>query len=275
MIRILATHDLDALRELLAHDPVCNLFLLGWLSSTPLTRAPWYGYFQADRLVGVTLVVDGRLAVPFALDPADARPIGFQLRIDRLAPGMVVGPRETCDILWEAWWPRSNPRLRYDQRLYILDRCPPEPMVAGFRLANSADQPRLLVPSARMEEEDLGRNPMILDPVQHDTLVRDRIRAKRTWVIERDGELVFHINVGTQLAHACQVGGTYVPPAARGLGLGAAGMRSLSRAILKGIAPETSRMLTLHVNEANLPAVRAYERAGFARSTAFRLLSAT
>jgi GNAT superfamily N-acetyltransferase len=275
VVRTLAARDLDALRALLAEDPICNLFLLGWLSSTPLNRAPWYGAFSGDQLAAVALVVDGRLAVPWASDPADARAIGERLRVERVEPGMIVGPRAACDALWAAWCPRFTPRLRYDQRLYTLDRCPNEPVAAGFRLAVPADQPRLLLPSARMEEEDLGRNPMILDPVQHDTVVRDRIRARRTWVIERDGEIVFHINVGTQLAHACQVGGTYVPPALRGRGLASAGMRSLARTILRGHATESSRMLTLHVNEANLPAVRCYEQAGFVRSIPFRLLAAT
>ncbi|MBA2322063.1 MAG: GNAT family N-acetyltransferase [Deltaproteobacteria bacterium] len=275
MVRILSVRDLDALRELLGDDPVCNLFLLGWLTSTPFHRAPWYGFFDLDQLRAVALVVDGRLAVPWAPEAADARPIGERLREDRLEPGMIVGPRAACDELWDGWDPRYTPRLRYDQRLYTLARVPEAPLEAGFRLAAAADQPRLLLPSARMEEEDLGRNPMLHDPVQHDTIVRDRIRARRTWVIEREGEIVFHINVGTQLPHACQVGGTYVPPAWRGRGLASAGMRALARAILLGRAPELSRMLTLHVNEANLPAVRCYEQAGFERSIPFRLIAAT
>lgn len=276
VVRLLAARDLDALRDLLAVDPVCNLFLLGWLATTPFNRAPWYGFFGGGTLVAVVLVVDGRLAVPWAPDPSDARPIGQRLRVDRVEPGMIVGPREACDALWAGWYPHCVPRLHYDQRLYTLTRPPPlllpEP---AFRLAVPADQPRLLIPSARMEEEDLGRNPMLADPMQHDTVVRDRIRARRTWVIDADREIVFHINVGTQLSHACQVGGTYVPPAWRGRGVASVGMRHLAHALLEGKAPERSRMLTLHVNEANTPAVRCYERAGFERSVPFRLIAAT
>lgn len=118
-----------------------------------------------------------------------------------------------------------------------------------------------------MEVEDLGRSPLS-DPEAHEAAVRERIRNGKTWVIERDGRIVFQINVGTATALGCQVGGTWVPRDLRGAGLATAGMRELCRRLLK-----RHPYVSLHVNEANTPAVRVYENAGFVRSAPYRLIT--
>ncbi len=119
-----------------------------------------------------------------------------------------------------------------------------------------------------MEEEDLGRNPRRAYRELHDQSVRDRIRQGKTWVLERNGQIVFQINAGSSVTPiGCQVGGTYVPPEHRGNGYAVVGMRALCRRLL-----QHNNAVTLHVNEANLPAVRTYERAGFTRAAPFRLV---
>ena len=264
--RLTTWHE-AAVEELLLTDPVQNLFLLGFLDSRVLDRAHWYGALRDDRVVALAMVLHGKLCVPYALEPGACSLIGAHLR-PRHPPCMLVGPREACDRLWQAWAPDATVDRRYDQRLYVCREEPAGPRIAGFRPARMSEWRVIAMQSGLMEEEDLGRNPQLDDPELHARVVRDRIQSGRTWVWERDMRLVFQINVGTQTHWGCQVGGTYVPPDLRGQGLAARGMRELCRVLVA-----RHGLVTLHVNEANTPAVRCYERAGFERDAPFRLLT--
>jgi hypothetical protein len=268
VVEILSFPHRDALEGLLNQDPVCNLFLLGWLRQHELDRMPWFGAFDRGALVGAALVVPGRLVVPYTPDAAWALRLGERLRANHIPAGMVIGPRLAVDALWTTWRP-GPPRIWYDQRLYLQDAPPDGPAVPGFRLATLRDAPALIDASAEMEREDLGRDPRDVEPEQHETVTRDRIRQGRSWVIERSGRIVFHIHVGTFLPEGAQVGGTYVPPDCRGQGLAAAGMAELGRRLLRG--PDAPARITLHVHEQNTAAVRAYLRAGYRPAHAYRL----
>lgn len=254
-----------SLRALLLGERVTNLFLLGFLEAHPLDRTCWYGAVDGGHLLGVVLVVPEQLCVPFCPEPAHAAAVGEILR-HTVDPCMMVGPRAACDALWGTWAPSAVPECWYDQRLYVLRDPPPGDPVPGFRAARMSEWRTLAINAARMELEDLRRNPADPDPTVHERVVRGRIRSGKTWVIEHDGEIVFQVNLGTSIDLGCQVGGTYVPPAHRGHGLATAGMRALGRHLL-----EDRPCVTLHVNEANGRAVRAYERAGFTRDVPMRL----
>jgi len=99
-------------------------------------------------------------------------------------------------------------------------------------------------------------------------VMQGRIKRGATWVIQRDGEIVFQVHVGTTSTWGCQVGGTYVPLRHRGHGLATEGMRALCQRLV----PQHGRV-TLHVNEDNTAAVRCYEKSGFDRAAPFRLMA--
>lgn len=258
---LLHSDDEPALEELLLEDPTQNLFLLGMLS-TGVGRASWYAVAEGDRLRAVAMVL-GRLCVPFAPRPKDATGLGSHLAT-RHTPDLVVGPREAVDALLAYWTPKK-PGVRYDQRLYVLDRPPAQAPDLAVKRAEPGHADRIAPLAAAMEREDLGRGPA--NPDVHHAVVRDRIAEGRTWIAEEGGEIVFLINVGTRHPFGCQVGGTYVPPPHRGRGLGTRGMVAVAHRLLA----EHPRV-TLHVNEANTPAVRAYERAGFRSGAPYRLI---
>ena len=263
----LARSDEAAIQELLEQDEVCNLFLLGFLQSHPVDRAWWYGARDADRVTGTVLVLPGRLAVPYCPDADDAARIGDHLyHLHR--PSLLVGPRDASDALWARWTRNRRPSRAHDQRLYILDAPPPGTDPPGFRRATYAEWPAVAAQSAAMELEDLGVDPSADNPRLHEQVVRERVKAGRTWIIERDREVVFQVNVGTTHVAGCQIGGTYVPPRHRGRGLAKAGIAALGRRLLARYP-----RVTLHVNEANLPAVHVYERVGYRRDAPFRLIT--
>ena len=253
-----------SLEGLLATDPVVNLFLIGFLTVHPVERSWWYGL--GDPLRAVVLVLPGRLAVPYAPDPDDAAILGDHLRYQHL-PSMIVGPRRASDQLWGRWTGNRRATTRYDQRLYLIDRPPPGEDPAGFRNGTLSEWRTIALNAARMEIEDIGVDPRAGNPKHHDTVVQDRVRAGRTFVISRSGRIVFQVNVGTSHRIGAQIGGTYVPAAHRGHRTAAAGIAATTRRILIN-----HPLVTLHVNEANTPAVRTYERVGYERHAPFRLI---
>jgi len=257
--------DEPSLAALLAGDEVAHLFLIGFLSSHPIDRAWWYGVLEGSRVRAAVLVLPDRLAVPCAPDPDDASVLGAHIA-SRHRPCLVVGPRAASDHLFERWSPGRGPRRIHDQRLYRLESIEDRPDPAGFRLAVWDDRAVVATQSAAMEREDLGTD-RLGEPDAHDQIVQDRIQGGRTWVIEREDRIVFQVNVGTTHAVGCQIGGTWVPPEHRGHGLATAGIAATCRRLLT-----THRRVTLHVNEVNHAAVRVYEKVGFVRDAAFRLL---
>jgi GNAT superfamily N-acetyltransferase len=263
-VRRLAREDEPAIDPLLAEDPVANLFLIGFLAIHPVDRSWWYGV--GDPVRAVVLVLPGRLAVPCARALGDADALGLHLRHQH-APCLTVGVRAVCDALWRRWAPATAPRRYYNQRLYRLEQAPEGEDPPGFRLGTAADGSWVVPQAAAMEVEDLGVDPAADNRALHEAAVIERLKAGRTWVIDRDGAIVFQINLGTSHRTGCQVGGTYVPPEHRGQGLAVAGVAATARRLLR-----THPRITLHVNEANTPAVRTYERVGFVRDAAFRLI---
>jgi len=213
------------------------------------------------------MVLPGRLSVPWVPVREDALALGRNLA--RLhTPCMLVGPRDDCDGLWETWAPGVEPTRRYDQRLYLLEDAPEVGLITGFRRARYDDWSVVARYAAEMEEEDLGTNPATEDPDLHEKVVQERVKAGRTWVIERGGEIVFQINVGTTTAWGCQIGGTFVPQTHRGKGLATQGVAALMDRLLS-----RQPQVTLHVNEANRAAVRVYEKVGFSKAAPFRLIT--
>lgn len=264
--------DEAPMEALLSREPVVNLFLIGFLAAHPAEHSWWYGLRgPKGRISALVLVLPGRLAVPYAPDPEDARALGAHLS-EQHTPCLLVGPRLAVDAMKERWFGDLPVQRSHDQHLYSLERgaLPPEwdvPDPEGYRPALYTDREAIARGAAEMELEDIGIDPRQVDPNHHISVVSERIRAGRTSVIERKREIVFQINVGTSHPLGCQLGGTWVPPSHRGQGLAKAGVAATCRRLLLD-----HPRVTLHVNEANTPAVRAYERVGFSKIAPFRLV---
>lgn len=264
-----------ALRRLLLADPDTNIFLLSALQSWGVAVADgvrWLGLGDTDRLDAVTWIgrpdpdpgrsTPAGLAVPWG-EPSACRAIGAVLA-QHGPPRTVIGPRQASDALWQGLGDPS-PRIWFDQRLYLCTQVRPGPHLQ-LRRARPHEVDLVADMSGRMVAEDLGRDPREDDADGHHRKVRARVLSGRTILGVQAGEVVFKLDEGSKTADGTQVGGTWVPPRWRGQGLAKAGMRAACAELLKG----TPR-ITLHVNEANMPAVRAYEATGFLPTTAFRL----
>ena len=272
--RLLPRHE-DEARALLMQDPEANLFMLDLLRQGGLPLA------GARHLwMGATDDSGGLVAVVYAATPHPARAastavawgadegcilLGRWLAMRR-GTRMIVGPRAPSDALWQGLG-SPPPQTRYDQRLYVCD-APPIGDSLPVERAREGDLDTLSRLHAAMLQEDLGIDLADLDMDTHRGQALFRIRKGRSWV-SRDatGRIQFTIGVGTEGPLGVQVGGTFVPPELRGTGISTRAMRGLCHRLL-----EAAPRVTLHVNEANLGAVKCYERSGFRRAAPFRLM---
>jgi predicted GNAT family acetyltransferase len=77
--------------------------------------------------------------------------------------------------------------------------------------------------------------------------------------------VVFKAEIGATTADVCQVQGVWVDPSLRGRGIGTSGTAAVVEQARARIAP----VVSLYVNDFNLPARRAYEKIGFSQVATF------
>jgi ribosomal protein S18 acetylase RimI-like enzyme len=269
----LRTPQLEALTALLSREPVVNLFLLDLLTRRGMGSwrfEEWYGVFDGDVMISAALLIGreapggaARLGVAYGADEGCVL-IGQRARWSGPVD-MLIGHRAASDALWEGL-EGAEPSVFFDQRLYTCRGVPGGEELA-LRAARPEEAAQLEALSGQMMVEDLGVDPRVSEPVRHRLAVAGRISGGRTLVADINGEICFILDIGTRQPHGAQVGGTFVPERFRGRGVATCGMRS---AVKRLLAAHDS--VSLHVNEANLPAIRCYERVGFQRGVPFRLL---
>ena len=195
-----------------------------------------------------------------------------------------MGPRSSSDAFFQGM---ECPEFRrfQDQRLFVNTNVPHPYSYLELRLARPSEFEILEVWAGQMLEEDTGINPRNIDIDTHRSNYFEKIQEGRILVGELTeeaclilklnyqslmhhfGEIAFVLELGSQIKMGTQVGNTFVPSHLRRHGIGFRGMRGAVHRIL-----QTSHIVTLLAHEKNLPAVRTHLRAGFKKSTPFRVI---
>lgn len=179
----------------------------------------------------------------------------------------IVGPAAQVELLWrlleQQWSPARE--IRWNQPHMEISSAPavrPDPLV---RRSEKADVATLYPACVAMYTEEVGVSP----EVGGSDLYRARVSqlVAKGWSFARieHGRVVFKAEVAAASPFACQIQGVYVDPDRRGEGLAASGMAAVVAIALREIAP----VVSLYVNDHNVAARRAYERAGFAQTGTF------
>jgi hypothetical protein len=117
-----------------------------------------------------------------------------------------------------------------------------------------------------MFTEEVGISPTAGDGgATYRARVSELIRAGRAFARIENGRVIFKAEIGSVTPHACQVQGVWVTPERRGEGLAAAGMAAVVQEAQRSIAP----VVSLYVNDFNVPARAAYRRTGFSQVATF------
>jgi len=265
-LRVLDQHDRAAAEELLARDPLVNVFVASRFRP---------GSGLGGELWGWT--VDGRLdALCYSganLVPVDAGTEAIEAFADRARRqgrrcSSIVGPTEMVEPLWRLLEPTWGPAraIRARQPYMAIDADPlvePDPLVRRVR----PEELDLLYPaSVAMFTEEVGVSPLLGDGgAAYRARVAELVSSGRAFARVEDGRVVFKAEVGVVSSRACQVQGVWVDPSRRGEGLAAPGMAAVVRECLQRFAP----VVSLYVNSYNLPALATYSRVGFSRVGTF------
>ena len=269
-LRLLGPSDLPAVRELTARDPVVNVFAdyrarLTQLDPRWLGGEVW-GYEVDGELVSACHAAANLVPVQATPDALAAFAERAVSQCRRCAT--IVGPAEAVEPLWTLLEPHWAParELRWGQPHLQISTAPavaPDPLV---RRTEPTDINALYPACVAMYTEEVGVSPEIGGGAE---LYRARVAqlVAKGWSFARieNGRVVFKAEVAAASPYACQVQGVYVDPSRRGEGLAAAGMAAVVSLALQEIAP----VVSLYVNEHNVPARRAYERAGFEQTATF------
>jgi hypothetical protein len=269
----LGSQHTDALRGLLSKDPIHNLYLLGLFEEFGVvprpgrTRFGFYGRFDGKALTAAVFVGgDGGLVVPSASDAASIGVIADALA-STVKLRATVGEKPAVDALVRSLC-TGRPRLSRTQKLFSVSADDLGPFTnPTLRLAREEDVPRLLPLAQGAVRELMERDPLSEDRAGYEARVAQRVRGRRTYVLEERGELVFKVDVGCRSQHGAELEGLYTVPAERRKGHATLCLGQISRHLLSSLP-----RLTLRVEEKDESLARMARKVGYLAGRTQRLV---
>jgi predicted GNAT family acetyltransferase len=272
-VRVLGPPDLPAALEVLAVDPVTNVFAEYRSRITQLDQrwlgGQMWGYVEDGELVSLCHV--GANLVPVQASEDACTAFAARALRQRRMSSTIVGPQDAVARLWSALEPSWGPARdeRWDQPHLAIGSAPLIDGDAGVRRTEPGEIDDLYPACVAMYTEEVGVSPEA-DGGRNMYRARVSQLINRGWSFSRieNGKVLFKAEIACASPSACQVQGVYVDPDHRGQGLGAAGMASVVQFALREGAPTVA----LSVNAHNLSARAAYEKVGFTQTTTFSTL---
>jgi uncharacterized protein len=217
--------------------------------------------YPVDEPVGVCYVGSGGLVVPAGL-PNAAQPLaaavrasGWRVLVGDLTLGEAIVDEAAAGLFRRRPYAREQRLMAVDAATVANVRCP------GLRRAVMDDLEPLTDFACGLHVEDQMGPPLSRSgraAVQQ--RVATSIRRDTSWVIEFDGQVAAKIDVSIESRRrGAQLAGVFVDRRWRSRGLARRGIADLSNRLLRAGMP----CVTLHVRADNVPALRAYEAAGY------------
>ena len=268
-VRALSASDLPALRDLLDHDPLVNLFVRHRVDLTGLQERLMggriWGYYEGSELVSACHA--GANIVPVQATPDAVDAFAEQVLRDGVRPASLVGLRSAVMPLWErvepTWGPARSVRpFQPFLELHEDSAVPSDPRVHRVVL----DEFDVLYPACvAMFTEEVGVDPEIGGASGYRARVAQLITQGWAFAIVEDGEVLFKTEVGAATSYACQLQGVWVRPDRRGEDIAVSALAAVVEQVRASVAPA----VTLYVNDHNRSARRTYERVGFRETEMF------
>jgi len=262
--RILTAADAPVVRELVAADPVGNVFVASRVDAGVLnaTSAGLLWGWPASRPRALLYV--GANMVPVASD-LDALWAFVEAAGRRRTCQSIVGPSWLAWPLWqglaERWGSayQAVREVRRHQPVMSLSGPPLCPADRRVRPIRPAEFPSYLDASVAMYTEEVGNDPLAQGAGSgYRAYCRSLVDSGRALGIVEDGKVIFKSDIGAASGTVAQIQGVWLDPELRGRGLAAPAMAAVVEYVLAQYATAS-----LYVNDFNRRAIRAYERVGF------------
>jgi predicted GNAT family acetyltransferase len=269
-VRQINQSDFDKAAELARNDPYVNAFALSRIEAgrKDLWRvggAIW-GYFTGVGLESMLFV--GANIVPVGTTESARVSFAHELiQSGRRSSSMLGAQSEVLD-LWNrishVW---GKPReIRETQPFLVLTHRATGKRDSRVRLVMPEELEALLPASIKMFTEEVGISPIANGGLeQYRRRVSEVISEKRAFAIFENGHVIFKAEVGFATANVAQIQGVWISPELRGSGLAKAAMARVVDFVQAEIAP----VVTLYVNDFNIPAHRTYTGVGFRQHEIF------
>jgi predicted GNAT family acetyltransferase len=255
--RRLGPADAGTLAALLAEDEIQNVYLGSELRLHGLRSGNWWGAEERGRLRGAFL--GGALVVPWLADLSSAGALADALD-QQPPPRMLVGPRDHVLALQHARSASTPPReVRDPQPVMVLGRdtlrTQPSPYV---RRGLPDDLERLTVAAAAMHHEEMGVDPLAVDPGGWKARMHQLVERGWSYVWLEGDEVVFKAELSAWTPQAAQLQGVYTAPPRRNRGFATAGLAAVCSLLFADVP-----YCCLYVNHFNAAARAVYEKLGF------------
>jgi predicted GNAT family acetyltransferase len=261
---VLGAADLEEVRELLARNPVEDVFVGSRVEACGLDAwrlgAEIWGYGERGALSSLCYAGANLVPVQATADAVDA--FADRARRQGRRCSSIVGTAGAALGLWGLLEPSWGPAREVRPNLPLMaidDACDvePDPLV---RRVEPHEIDVLLPACIAMFTEEVGVSPLVGDGGSlYRARVEEIIALGRAFARIEGGAVLFKAEIGAATREVCQVQGVWVHPSLRGRGSGAAGTAAVVELARASIAP----VVSLYVNDYNLAARRAYERVGF------------
>lgn len=265
-LRTLDEDDRQAVLELLAADPVANVFVAARVLQHGVSRwrlgCPLWGFQRGRTLESLCHVGSNLVPVNASSEALDA----FVERTEGVRRcGSIVGESRSALELhrrlaqrWGTPFARTR-EVRASQPLLALDGPPaiaPDPRVRRIGM-------ELLEPyfdaAVRMYTEEVGVSPISGgDRGHYLAYVARTIERGHAYGIVEDGRVVYKSDIGSSALGVAQVQGVWLDPELRGQRLAAPAMAAVVE-----LVREEFPVASLYVNDFNAPARATYARVGF------------
>ncbi|MFE4589652.1 GNAT family N-acetyltransferase [Streptomyces laurentii] len=269
--RVLEPADLGAALAVLRSAPVENAFVTARVQAAGLD--PWrlggemWGWYSEGRLR--SLCYAGANLVPICATPEAVRAFADRARRVGRRCSSIVGPAEPTALLWSLLEPGWGPArdVRPHQPLMASEKPSVDVTADPYVRRVRKDEMDVIMPACvAMFTEEVGVSPLAGDGgLLYQARVAELVGSGRAFARIDDGKVVFKAEIGAATREACQIQGVWVAPEHRGKGLSETGMAAVLRYALADVAP----VVSLYVNDYNVPARAAYRRVGFQEVGAF------
>ena len=262
-VRALTTADRDQALEVCARDTRTNVFVAARILEGALATSPGalLGYADDGGLQAICWASAN--LVPVECNDQTLAAIASKLRRWRRQCSSVFGPADAVLRLWEQLRPTwGEPRdVRANQPLLATSDPPPAGLAvdARVRLARFTEVDLVMPAAAALFTEEIGYPPYWGSRQVYRQGIESLIRQGHTFVRVDNGEVVFKADVGSVALGVAQIQGVWVAPRWRGKGLAEPAMA----AVVAQVQTEIAQVVTLYVNDFNVPARATYARVGF------------